>query len=109
MDALEVLFLEDSRISGSLAGTDGWPSLGELDVSNDMLSGDIPGSLFQHLKLAVMDMATFSPRTFHSLKHLYLSFQRMAGTFPDTLKQLTNFHSLTTSGNDFEAQEIMDT
>jgi hypothetical protein len=56
MDALEVLFLEDSRISGSLAGTDGWPSLGELDVSNDMLSGGIPGSLFQHLKLAVMDL-----------------------------------------------------
>jgi Leucine-rich repeat (LRR) protein len=65
---LEALYLEDNTLTGNLS-SDMWPVIRELDVSNNMLDGSIPSSLFQHKHLTVLDL------------HQNL----MIGSFPDDI------------------------
>eukprot|EP00339_Tiarina_fusa_P013405 CAMPEP_0117061506 /NCGR_PEP_ID=MMETSP0472-20121206/42815_1 /TAXON_ID=693140 ORGANISM="Tiarina fusus, Strain LIS" /NCGR_SAMPLE_ID=MMETSP0472 /ASSEMBLY_ACC=CAM_ASM_000603 /LENGTH=693 /DNA_ID=CAMNT_0004780201 /DNA_START=80 /DNA_END=2161 /DNA_ORIENTATION=+ len=56
MNALELLYLENNRITGSLGGGHVWPNMRELDLSNNMLTGSIPASMLSHTSLQVLDV-----------------------------------------------------
>jgi Leucine-rich repeat (LRR) protein len=52
---LEALYLQDNSLTGNLDG-DWWPVIRELDVSNNLLDGTLPSTLFHHQHLTILDV-----------------------------------------------------
>ena len=112
---LEYLYLEgnffDGHLSSGGTGTNSlihhWPHILELDVSNNMLDGNIPSDLLNHKSLLVVNLegnyikGTFPTEIFnnHILEFLSLKNNEIVGTISDRIAYMLKLQHFDISSN----------
>ena len=107
MRNLEALYLEDNAFSGQIPSASTWPSIIELDVSNNMIDEAVPEDMINHPHLVVLDAhknmlgGTFPTDLFANTKLEVLALQHntIGGTVPDRLPFLQNLKHFDVSFN----------
>ncbi|KAL3941711.1 MAG: hypothetical protein SGARI_000509 [Bacillariaceae sp.] len=103
---LEALYLEDNNLSGDLNWYT-WPAIRELDLSNNLLDGSIPSSIFQSKHLTVFDIhknmmyGNFPDDIVsqESLEYISMQHNSITGTVSDRIGYLKNLKHLDISFN----------
>lgn len=109
LQKLEALYLEDNYLT-VMPGELSWPSMIELDLSNNAFHGDLHNHFFEMTNLAVLDLnsnhfegdfpAKFQPND--SIQYLSLHDNGVHGTIPDRIGFLRNLKHLDLSLNALE-------
>jgi len=109
LQKLEALYLEDNYLT-EMPETLSWPSMIELDLSNNAFQGDLHNHFFEMTNLAVLDLnsnhfvgdfpAKFQPN--ESIQYLSLHDNGVSGTIPDRIGFLKNLKHLDLSLNSLQ-------
>ncbi|VEU43972.1 unnamed protein product [Pseudo-nitzschia multistriata] len=108
LNKLEALYLEDNNLSGEIYQCD-WPSMRELDLSNNILDGRIPERIFDNKHLYVFDInrnmffGDFPQQIQQNDKLEYLSVygNSLSGKVSDHIGFLPNLRHLDLASNRF--------
>ena len=111
---LKSLYLEDNGIYGMLSDKllESWPEMLELDLSSNLLYGELPSTLFMNekSKLRVLDLhgnaivgsiPKLIPHPNYNLEFLALHENRLSSTVPASLTNLKKLRHLDISRNGF--------
>ncbi|KAI4296650.1 hypothetical protein L6164_036594 [Bauhinia variegata] len=102
--------LSGLNLGGELGGNLDFPSIIQLDLSNNLIGGMIPSTLpptVRNFSLSGNQLTGTIPASLSSLTHLLdlsLNDNHLSGQIPDVFQQLTGFIGMNLSGNSLSGQ-----